>query len=66
MTVLLTACYYRNQWHRFQNFIDSAFLLAEKSEQKIELVIVEWNPPADKRRILDTFVSSSHRGEIYF
>ncbi|CAO3655879.1 unnamed protein product [Mucor hiemalis] len=47
--------YAGNQWHRFQNFIDSAFLLAEKSEQKIELVIVEWNPPADKRRILDTF-----------
>lgn len=48
---------YRNQYHRFQNFIDSAYLLAEHSEQKIELLIIEWNPPKDKRRILDTFVS---------
>jgi hypothetical protein len=47
---------YRNQHHRFQNFIDSAYLLAEHSEQKIELLIIEWNPPEDKKRIIDAFV----------
>lgn len=46
-----------NQHHRFQNFIDSAYLLAEHSKQKIELLIIEWNPPAGKRRVLDAFVS---------
>ncbi|KAI7904988.1 uncharacterized protein BX663DRAFT_529903 [Cokeromyces recurvatus] len=47
--------YAGNQHHRFQNFIDSAYLLAEHSEQKIELLIIEWNPPPNKRRILDSF-----------
>ncbi|KAG1119759.1 hypothetical protein G6F42_012901 [Rhizopus arrhizus] len=47
--------YAGNQHHRFQNFIDSAYLLAEHSEQKIELLIIEWNPPEHKRRILDAF-----------
>ncbi|GAA5810771.1 hypothetical protein MFLAVUS_004197 [Mucor flavus] len=47
--------YAGNQHHRFQNFIDSAYLLAEKSEQKIELLIIEWNPPKDSRRIVDAF-----------
>lgn len=49
----------RNQHHRFQNFIDSAYLLAEHSEQKIELLIIEWNPPEHKRRILDAFVCAT-------
>ncbi|KAK4520475.1 uncharacterized protein ATC70_007987 [Mucor velutinosus] len=47
--------YAGNQHHRFQNFIDSAYLLAEHSEQKIELLIIEWNPSENKRRILDAF-----------
>ncbi|ORE20061.1 hypothetical protein BCV71DRAFT_196684 [Rhizopus microsporus] len=47
--------YAGNQHHRFQNFIDSAYLLAEHSQQKIELLIIEWNPPANKRRVLDAF-----------
>lgn len=51
-----TSAMYRNQHHRFQNFIDSAYLLAEHSGQKIELLIIEWNPPENKRRILDAFV----------
>jgi hypothetical protein len=46
-----------NQHHRLQNFIDSAYLLAEKTEEKIELLIVEWNPPENKRRVVDAFVS---------
>lgn len=49
----------RGQHHRLQNFIDSAFILAEKTETKIELLIVEWNPPNDKRRIIDAFVSAA-------
>ncbi|EIE85266.1 hypothetical protein G6F46_004778 [Rhizopus delemar] len=47
--------YAGNQHHRFQNFIDSAYLLAEHSKQKIELLIIEWNPPVGKRRVLDAF-----------
>ncbi|CAO3673366.1 unnamed protein product [Rhizopus stolonifer] len=47
--------YAGNQHHRFQNFIDSAYLLAEHSEQKIELLIIEWNPPMGRRRVLDAF-----------
>ncbi|KAI7896532.1 uncharacterized protein EV154DRAFT_455698 [Mucor mucedo] len=47
--------YAGNQHHRFQNLIDSTYLLAEQSQQKIELLIIEWNPPVNKRRILDTF-----------
>lgn len=49
----------RGQHHRLQNFIDSAFILAEKTETKIELLIVEWNPPSDKRRVIDAFVSAA-------
>ncbi|ORZ11948.1 hypothetical protein BCR42DRAFT_420939 [Absidia repens] len=47
--------YAGGQQHRFQNFIDSAFLLAENTKEKIELLIVEWNPPEDKRRVVDSF-----------
>ncbi|KAI8329206.1 hypothetical protein BC941DRAFT_443320 [Chlamydoabsidia padenii] len=47
--------YAGNQHHRFQNFIDSAFLLAEHTKEKIELLIVEWNPPENKRRVVDAF-----------
>ena len=44
------------QHHRLQNFIDSAFILAEKTQEKIELLIVEWNPPKNNRRVIDAFV----------
>ncbi|KAI8374126.1 uncharacterized protein BYT42DRAFT_575226 [Radiomyces spectabilis] len=47
--------YAGNQHHRFQNFIDSAYLLAEHTKEKIELLIVEWNPPNDHRRVIDAF-----------
>ncbi|KAI8368281.1 uncharacterized protein BYT42DRAFT_503737 [Radiomyces spectabilis] len=47
--------YAGNQHHRFQNFIDSTYILAERTKTKIELLIVEWNPPKDKRRIVDAF-----------
>ncbi|KAI9308153.1 hypothetical protein BJ944DRAFT_260791 [Cunninghamella echinulata] len=47
--------YAGNQHLRFQNFIDSAYLLAEKTQEKIELLIVEWNPPQDRRRVVDSF-----------
>ncbi|KAG0183391.1 hypothetical protein DFQ29_005767 [Apophysomyces sp. BC1021] len=47
--------YAGNQHHRLQNFIDSTYLLAEHTKEKIELLMVEWNPPKDKRRVIDTF-----------
>ncbi|KAI8148635.1 hypothetical protein BJV82DRAFT_270938 [Fennellomyces sp. T-0311] len=47
--------YAGNQHHRFQNFIDSAYLLAEHSQTPIELLVVEWNPPNDRRRVVDAF-----------
>ncbi|KAI9263411.1 hypothetical protein BDA99DRAFT_510131 [Phascolomyces articulosus] len=47
--------YAGNQHHRLQNFIDSAYLLAEHSQTTIELLIVEWNPPSDRRRVVDSF-----------
>ncbi|CDH59531.1 hypothetical protein RO3G_09976 [Lichtheimia corymbifera JMRC:FSU:9682] len=47
--------YAGNQHHRFQNFIDSAYLLAERTQTKMELLVVEWNPPDDRRRVLDSF-----------
>lgn len=50
--------FHSNQHHRLQNFIDSAFLLAEHTQEKIELLMVEWNPPNDRRRIMDSFVST--------
>ncbi|RUP50301.1 hypothetical protein BC936DRAFT_139706 [Jimgerdemannia flammicorona] len=43
------------QYHRLQNFIDSTYLLAENTGENIELLIIEWNPPADKRRIMDAY-----------
>lgn len=51
-----TNIYYSEQHHRLQNFIDSAYILAEKTQEKIELLIIEWNPPPDKRRVIDAFV----------
>jgi hypothetical protein len=30
--------------------------LAEKTQEKIELLIVEWNPPKNNRRVIDAFV----------
>ncbi|KAI8090306.1 uncharacterized protein B0P05DRAFT_464027 [Gilbertella persicaria] len=47
--------YAGGQHHRLQNFIDSAYILAEKTKTDIELLIVEWNPPQDKRRVIDAF-----------
>ncbi|KAI9273033.1 hypothetical protein BDA99DRAFT_499848 [Phascolomyces articulosus] len=47
--------YAGNQHHRLQNFIDSSYLLAEHTREKIELLVVEWNPPKERRRFLDSF-----------
>ncbi|KAI9357115.1 hypothetical protein BD770DRAFT_322350 [Pilaira anomala] len=47
--------YAGGQHHRLQNFIDSAYILAEKTRERIELLIIEWNPPHDKRRVIDAF-----------
>ncbi|GAA5816283.1 hypothetical protein MFLAVUS_009809 [Mucor flavus] len=47
--------YAGGQHHRLQNFIDSAFILAEKTRERIELLIVEWNPPKNTRRVIDAF-----------
>lgn len=45
-----------NQFHRFQNFINSAYLLAEHTKENIELLIIEWNPPEGTRRVYDVLV----------
>ncbi|KAH8553404.1 hypothetical protein BGW37DRAFT_485590 [Umbelopsis sp. PMI_123] len=45
--------YAGNQFHRFQNFINSAYLLAEHTKENIELLIIEWNPPESTRRVYD-------------
>ncbi|KAG1140958.1 hypothetical protein G6F37_010357 [Rhizopus arrhizus] len=45
----------RNRYQQLQNFIDSTYLLAKHSEQKIELLFIEWNPPIGKRRVHDAF-----------
>ncbi|KAI8328901.1 hypothetical protein BC941DRAFT_363371 [Chlamydoabsidia padenii] len=47
--------YAGGQQHRLQNFIDSAYLLAENTKEQMELLVVEWNPPGDRRRVIDTF-----------
>ncbi|ORZ24362.1 hypothetical protein BCR42DRAFT_402779 [Absidia repens] len=47
--------YAGGQHHRLQNFIDSAYLLAERTRENIELLIVEWNPPDDRRGVIDAF-----------
>ncbi|KAI8143218.1 hypothetical protein BJV82DRAFT_515177 [Fennellomyces sp. T-0311] len=47
--------YAGNQHHRVQNHIDSTFLLAERTREKMELLLVEWNPPKDRRRMVDAF-----------
>ncbi|KAI8639086.1 hypothetical protein BD408DRAFT_350644 [Parasitella parasitica] len=47
--------YAGGQQHRLQNFIDSAYILAEKTQERIELLIVEWNPPENRRRVIDAF-----------
>ncbi|KAI8976164.1 hypothetical protein BDB01DRAFT_803495 [Pilobolus umbonatus] len=53
--VTRTDDYAGGQHHRLQNFIDSTFLLAEKSRQKIEILFIEWNPPEKRRRLIDAF-----------
>ena len=58
LTVVMVARnddYAGNQFHRLQNAIDSTFTLAEKSKTLIELLIIEWNPPAGRRRIRETY-----------
>ncbi|KAI9475726.1 MAG: hypothetical protein EXX96DRAFT_574395 [Benjaminiella poitrasii] len=47
--------YAGGQQHRLQNFIDSAYILAEKTKEKIELLIIEWNPPSNKRKVINAF-----------
>ncbi|KAI9498657.1 hypothetical protein BDB00DRAFT_798980 [Zychaea mexicana] len=58
MTVVMVARnddYAGNQFHRLQNAIDSTYALAEKTKTLIELLIIEWNPPAGRRGIRDTY-----------
>jgi hypothetical protein len=47
--------YAGNQHSRLQNAIDSTYLLAEKTKTLIELIIIEWNPPAGRRTVRDTY-----------
>lgn len=41
---------------RTQSFIDNIWHLAEKTQTRVELVIVEWNPPADRPPLRDAFI----------
>ncbi|KAG0166648.1 hypothetical protein DFQ28_005521 [Apophysomyces sp. BC1034] len=43
--------YAGNQYHRLQNAIDSTYLLAEKTQTLMELLIIEWNPPVGRRGV---------------
>ncbi|KAI9321440.1 hypothetical protein BX666DRAFT_1849819 [Dichotomocladium elegans] len=43
------------QFHRLQNSIDSTYLMAENTKTPIELLIVEWNPPAGRRGVGDVY-----------
>jgi hypothetical protein len=43
------------QYERVQNMIDSTFLMAEGTKTRLELLMIEWNPEHDKRRIRDTY-----------
>lgn len=43
------------QYERFQNMLDSTFLLAQGTKTRLELLIVEWNPEKTKRLIKDTY-----------
>jgi len=40
---------------RSQAFIDGVFFLAEKYKTKVELILVEWNPPADTPSMAEQF-----------
>lgn len=52
--------------HRMQASIDSILKLSEKYELDAELIIVEWNPPEDEKRLSDAldFSSSSEHTEV--
>lgn len=36
--------------------MNSAYLLAEHTQEYIELLIIEWNPPDNKRQVYDVLV----------
>jgi hypothetical protein len=40
---------------RTQSFIDGLFHLATRFERKIEIVIVEWNPPSDRASLAEEY-----------
>lgn len=40
-----------NMLHRMQVFINSLFLQCNKNKLNVELIIVEWNPPQNKKRL---------------
>ncbi len=41
---------------RTQSFIDNILYLSEKTKTRVELVIVEWNPPVERAPLRDAFV----------
>lgn len=43
------------QYERFQNMLDSTFLMAKETHTRIELLIVEWNPDKNKKLIQDAY-----------
>jgi hypothetical protein len=47
--------YAGNQRHRLQNMIDSTYILAMRTRTRMELLIIEWNPPIGRQRIKDIF-----------
>lgn len=40
---------------RTQAFIDCLYYLAEKYQRRVELIIVEWNPPSDRPPLAESF-----------
>lgn len=47
--------YANDQRHRLQNMIDSTYILATRTQTKMELLIIEWNPAIGRQRIQDIY-----------
>lgn len=45
---------------RIKVFINSLFSLCHKFRRKMELVIIEWNPPAENKRLIEALDWSHH------
>ena len=48
-----------NMSHRMQVFVDGLFTLSKKSDLFLELIVVEWNPVPDAKKLVDILNWSS-------